>query len=133
MFDIDIHKLADQFVFRTGEPMLFNSGLFLFLFTGFYGVYILLSKAERPRLVFVILFSVYFYYKSSGFYFLLLLGSIVVDFFLAQWIGISKKHWKRLSLLVLSLIANLGMLGYYKYGNLIHQMFSALAEITFEP
>ena len=133
MFDIDIHKLAEQFLFHAGEPMLFNSGLFLFLFTAFYGVYLLLSKAERPRLIFVILFSVYFYYKSSGFYFLLLLGSIVVDFFLAQWIGQSKKYWKRLSLLVVSLMANLGMLGYYKYGNLIHQMFSALAEITYEP
>ena len=92
MFDIDIHKLAAQFSYHTGEPMLFNSGLFLFLFTGFYGVYLLLSKAERPRLVFVILFSIYFYYRSSGFYFLLLIGSIVVDFFLAQWIGHSKKY-----------------------------------------
>jgi len=133
MFDIDIHKLAEQFAFHAGEPMLFNSGLFLFLFTGFYGVYLLLSKAERPRLIFVILFSLFFYYKSSGFYFLLLVGSIIVDFFLAQWIGRSQKYWQRLSLLVLSLMANLGMLGYYKYGNLIHQMFSAMADITFVP
>ena len=133
MFDIDIHKLAEQFAFHAGEPMLFNSGLFLFLFTGFYGIYVLLRKTERPRLVFVTLFSIYFYYKSSGFYFLLLLGSIVIDFFLAQWIGNSKKHWKRLSLLVFSLMANLGMLAYYKYGNLIHEMFSAMAEVTFEP
>ncbi|HEV8515606.1 MAG TPA: MBOAT family O-acyltransferase [Cyclobacteriaceae bacterium] len=133
MFDIDIHKLIEQFAFHKGEPMLFNSGLFLFLFAGFYGIYILLSNTERPRLVFVTLFSIYFYYKSSGFYFLLLLGSIVVDFFLAQWIGNSRKHWKRLSLLVVSLMANLGMLAYYKYGNLIHEMFSTMAEVTFEP
>src|SRR6478609_5986520 len=133
MFDIDIHKLTEQFAFHSGEPMLFNSGLFLFLFSGFYGVYILLSKTEKPRLIFVTLFSIYFYYKSSGFYFLLLLGSIIVDFFLAQWIGNSKKYWKRLSLLVVSLMANLGMLAYYKYGNLIHEMFSAIAEVKFEP
>jgi len=133
MFDIDIHKLTSQFAYHVGEPMLFNSGLFLFLFTAFYSVYLLLSKTEKPRLVFVALFSVYFYYKSSGFYFLLLLGSIVVDFFLAQWIGYSKKYWKRLSILVVSLMANLGMLAYFKYGNLIHQLFSALAEVTFEP
>jgi D-alanyl-lipoteichoic acid acyltransferase DltB (MBOAT superfamily) len=30
-------------------------------------------------------------------------------------------------------MANLGMLGYYKYGNLIHQLFSSLADITFQP
>ena len=91
MFDIDIHKLNEQFAYHVGEPMLFNSGLFLFLFTAFYGVYLLLSKTEKPRLVFVALFSVYFYYKSSGFYFLLLLGSIVVDFFLAHWIECLEK------------------------------------------
>jgi len=132
MFTIDIHKLADQFVFHQGAPMLFNSGLFLFLFTLFFGVYCLLSKTEKPKLIFVIIFSLYFYYKSSGFYFLLLIASIVVDFFLAQWIGHSKKYWKRLSLLVVSLSANLSMLGYYKYGNLIHEMFSSFAGIPIE-
>jgi D-alanyl-lipoteichoic acid acyltransferase DltB (MBOAT superfamily) len=133
MFDIDIHKLTEQFVFHKGEPMLFNSGQFLFLFTGFYAIYLLLINEDRPKMIFVILFSIYFYYKSSGFYFLLLLGSIIVDFFLARWIDFSKKYWKRLALLVLSLMVNLGMLGYYKYGNLIHEMFSAIAEITYEP
>ncbi len=133
MFTIDTHKLADQFVFHRGAPMLFNSGLFFFLFTAFFGIYLLLSKTTKPKLIFVTLFSLYFYYKSSGFYFLLLVASIVVDFFLAQWIGHSKKYAKRLSLLVVSLAANLGMLGYYKYGNLIHEMFSSFAGIPFEP
>ncbi|MBS1508201.1 MAG: MBOAT family protein [Bacteroidetes bacterium] len=133
MFDLDIHKLASQFVFHKGEPMLFNSGFFLFLFTFFIAIYTLLSKTQRPKLLFVTLFSLYFYYRSSGFYFLLLVGSIIVDFFLAQAIGNAKQYWKRISLLVVSLAANLGMLGYYKYGNLIHEMFSAMAGVPFEP
>jgi alginate O-acetyltransferase complex protein AlgI len=133
MSGIDTHKLLELLAYHQGEPMLFNSGLFLLLFTGFYGLYILLSKTERPKFLFVIIFSFYFYYKSSGFYFLLLAASIIVDFFLAQWIGSSKKYWKRLSLLIVSLFANLGMLGYYKYGNLIHETFSAIAGVKFEP
>src|SRR5579859_2444898 len=133
MFDIDIHKVLDQLTYHRGTPLLFNSGLFLFLFTGFYGIYILLAKTDRPKLIFVVLFSLYFYYKSSGFYFLLLVASIFVDFFLARWIGRARKYWKRLSLLVISLSSNLGMLAYYKYGNLIHEMFSAMAGIEFVP
>jgi len=133
MFDIDIHKVFDQLVFHTGQPMLFNSGLFLFLFTGFYLVYSLLRNLDKPKLIFVTLFSFYFYYKSSGFYFLLLGGSIVVDFFLAQWISGARAYWRRLSLLTISLVANLGLLGYYKYGNLIHELFSAAAGIPFSP
>src|SRR5579871_847293 len=104
MFGIDIHKLVDQLSYHAGEPMLFNSGLFLVLFTAFYGIYILLAPTDRPKLLFVMLFSFYFYYKSSGFYFLLLIGSIVVDFFLAQLIGRAVQYWQRLSLMVLSLI-----------------------------
>ncbi len=132
MFDLDILKLPELLTYHKGEPMLFNSGLFLLLFTVFYTLYILLSRTERPKLLFVTIFSLYFYYKSSGFYLLLLIGSIVVDFFLARWIGRSRKYWKRLSLLVISLLANLGMLAYFKYGNLIHEIFSAMAGVRFE-
>lgn len=133
MYMFDIHKVLDQLAYHSGQPMLFNSMLFLVLFTLFYGIYILLSQTEKPKFIFVILFSLFFYYKSSGFYFLLLVASIGVDFFLAQWIGRTKKYAFRILLLVVSLMANLGMLGYFKYGNLIHEFFSWSAGIPFEP
>ena len=63
------------FIYNEKEPLLFNTGLFLGLFLVFYFWYILLRKADTMRMVYVILFSLFFYYKSSGIYFLLLLGS----------------------------------------------------------
>jgi alginate O-acetyltransferase complex protein AlgI len=50
MFSIDIHKLLNQFRYNPEEPLIFNSGLFLFLFLGFLIIYILLSKTHRPKL-----------------------------------------------------------------------------------
>lgn len=133
MFSIDIHKLFDQFVYHHDQPLIFNSGFFLFLFLAFLFVYILLSKTDRPKIIFVTLFSFYFYYKSSGIYFLLLIATTLVDFFLAKWIYHTITYWKRYALVVVSLVANLGMLGYYKYTNFLHEIFSWVADVPFEP
>ncbi|MBP9925671.1 MAG: MBOAT family protein [Cyclobacteriaceae bacterium] len=133
MFDIDIHKLAQQFLYNPEEPLLFNSGFFLLLFPVFVTGYILLSKTHRPKFIFVILFSFYFYYKSSGIYFLLLLSTTVIDFNLARFIYATHTPWKRSSLLAVSLIANLGLLVYFKYTNFLHEIFSAAAGIDYVP
>jgi len=133
MLGFDIHKLAEQFVYHADEPLLFNSGFFLFLFTGFIWVYIVLSPMQRPKLIFVTLFSLYFYYKSSGGYFVLLIFAAVVDFTLAKWIHASVEVWKRKFFIVLTLLINLGLLGYFKYSNLLYESFCFVANKPFEP
>lgn len=64
---IDWDRLKDVLTYDSTQPMIFSSGLFLFLFLGFSLVYLLLQKKTTARLLFVTLFSYYFYYKSSGF------------------------------------------------------------------
>ena len=73
MFDIDFSRLIEQLLYQPDSPMIFSSGIFLFLFLAFTLIYNLLGKADTLRILFVTLFSYYFYYKSSGFYFGLLL------------------------------------------------------------
>jgi hypothetical protein len=60
-----IDALIHQLTYHIEEPLIFSSSLFLFLFLGFTLVYALLEKKTTMRLVFVTLFSYYFYYKSS--------------------------------------------------------------------
>jgi len=50
----------------------------------------------------------YFYYKSSGIYFLILIASTVVDYTLANYIYRTPVYWKKLSLMTFSLVINLG-------------------------
>ena len=66
MWQLDWTKLADILTYDPRQPMIFSSGLFLFLFLGFSLVYVLLQKHTTARLLFVSAFSYYFYYKSSG-------------------------------------------------------------------
>lgn len=70
MWQLDWSKLAEVLTYNAKQPMIFSSGLFLFLFLGFSLIYMLLQKKDTARILFVTLFSYYFYYKSSGFIFL---------------------------------------------------------------
>lgn len=127
MFPFDIEKVVYQLTYHAEEPLIFNSGLFLFLFAGFVTIYYYLSPNLKAKLIFVTLFSLYFYYKSSGFYFLLLLLATVTDFFLARFIFESQNQLRRKVLVIASLAVNLSVLAYFKYANfLVGSFFGAI-------
>ena len=122
-------RLSALLTYDAQSPMIFSSGLFLFLFAAFLLIYTRLRKAPTARILYVVAFSLYFYYKSSGVYFLLLLFASVSDFILAQLIYHSRAQGLRRLWLVLSVAVNLGMLGYFKYTNflveIVHSLFGA--------
>lgn len=129
MFDIDFARLIEQLLYQPDSPMIFSSGLFLFLFLAFTLVYNLLGKADTWRILFVTLFSYYFYYKSSGMYFVLLALVTVCDYFIARAIhGITPKGPLARLLLLLSLILDLGLLVFFKYTNFLGENICALLE-----
>lgn len=128
--NLDLSKLSDILLYQQGAPLLFSSGLFLFLFLGFLTIYITLRKRTNWRIFYVIAFSLYFYYKSSGLWFVLLIFTATSDFFIGHFIAYTAKQSYKKWLVTLSLFVNLGMLGYFKYTNfliksvqgLIHEM-----------
>lgn len=133
MWQIDWSKLAGILTYDPHQPMIFSSGVFLFLFLGFSLIYMLLQRKTTARLLFVSAFSYYFYYKSSGIYFFLLGVVTVVDFCLAHRMEQTVTHWKRKVLVLLSLCVNLGLLCYFKYTNFFYQMLCPLWDGTFQP
>lgn len=133
MQQIDFHKLLQEFVYNPKEPMIFSSGFFLFLFLGFLAVYSLVYKHNRLKNIYLTLFSIFFYYKSSGLYFILLLITAVVDYNLARQIARTDDKRKRAWFLVASLVVNLGMLIYFKYTNFFLGIVSDLANRPFDP
>jgi len=131
MLQIDLSRIWQQLIYNPKEPLLFSSGLFIFLFTGFMYVYFLVYKHHRAKTIFVTLFSLYFYYKSSGIYFLLLILSAIVDFSLANAIFRAESERKRKLILILSLVLNLGMLAYFKYTNFFYSIICDLTAQSF--
>ena len=122
-----MEKLQALLSYDASSPLIFSSGLFLFLFAGFMLIYNTFRRAPMARIVYVILFSLYFYYKSSGIYFLLLIFAATSDFLIARGIYRVQSRAAKRWLVVLSVMVNLGMLGYFKYTNFLidiaNQMF----------
>lgn len=98
-------------------PMIFSSGIFLFLFSGFTLFYGFMRRKPMLRMGYVLLFSLYFYYKSSGLYFLLLLFVATSDFCIGRVMAETVKQSTRKWLVFMSVAINLGLLGYFKYTN----------------
>lgn len=132
MFDFDFSKIPALLTYDKDAPLLFSSGLFLFLFIGFFAVYQWLKGRERLRIIWVTLFSLYFYYKCAGIFWLLHVVIVIVDFHLARWIEQAESKADKRWLLVLSLILNLGMLVYFKY-NVHSELWCELTGKSFDP
>ena len=141
--DIDLKLLLGELAYNPKAPMIFSSGLFLWLFLVFSLVYFCLRRTETMRILFVTGFSYYFYYKSSGVYTLLLFVVTLSDFLLGRAIyrlqianspenPDGNRSQQRL-LMFCSLLINLGFLGYFKYTNFFYEVFSPLWNGKFEP
>jgi len=81
-----------------------------------------LRRFTLARILYVSLFSLYFYYKTSGIWFLLLLFTATSDFLIGKGISMTKTQWRRKGLVALSVAINLGMLGYFKYTNFLYNI-----------
>tara|TARA_B110000285_G_scaffold131035_1_gene147191 strand:- start:913 stop:2346 length:1434 start_codon:yes stop_codon:yes gene_type:complete len=98
--------------------MLFNSIDFLFFLPLVFIVYwFVLSKSFKAQNIFLLIASYVFYGWWDWRFLLLIVGSSFIDFFVGQWIHNSEDNKRRKRLLIISLVANLGSLAFFKYFN----------------
>src|SRR6187549_3137932 len=105
--------------------MLFNSQEFLFFFILVTGLFFVLP--HRHRWFLLLAASCIFYMAFVPIYILILGFTIVVDYFAGIYIE-NAKGKKRKLFLVVSLIANIGVLAVFKYWNFIVDNFSFLLQ-----
>ena len=58
--DIDFSRLKEVLTYDPQAPMIFSSGIFLWLFAAFMVVYVLLQHKHTARILFVTLFPIIF-------------------------------------------------------------------------
>lgn len=121
-----LERILAQLEYNIEQPMIFSSGLFLVLFCAFISIYALLRKRDNARIIYVIAFSLYFYYKSSGVYLLLLIFAALSDYNIGHAIATSHSQRRKRWLVALSAAINLGMLVYFKYTNFFIEIASPL-------
>ena len=133
-----LDNILNVLTYDAEQPMIFSSGTFLWLFLGFTFIYMCLQKKITARLVFVTLFSYFFYYKSSGVYFFLLAVVTVSDWLIGGQIGkILDRNPENKGLarwlIALSVIIDLSLLAYFKYTNFFLGSISEIIGNNFQP
>src|SRR6478672_8609037 len=106
--------------------MVFNS----FTFIAFFAVMLILHNLPflswKTKKINLLIASYLFYAAWNPPFILLLWLSTVVDFFVGRALYTQENKYKKRMLLVLSLIGNLGMLCFFKYGNFFLENFVAV-------
>ncbi len=129
----DWNAFLQQFLYDSKNPLLFNNGFFVYFFTLFILLFFALRNHHKARRYVFCIFSLYFFYKASGWFVGLVLISAVVDFFLSNAIYREKSQNRKKFLLVLSILFNLGMLFYFKYTDFFIEISNSLFDTNFNP
>ena len=105
--------------------MLFNSSEFVLFYIIVTALYFILAHKYRWGLLLAA--SCYFYMFFKPEYILILFFTIVIDYFAGISIENAKSAKQRKNYLILSLIANIGVLAVFKYYNFINDNITGLA------
>ena len=108
--------------------MLFNSVDFLVFFAFVITISVII-KNKNFSYVFLVAVSYFFFYFSNNFLISLLVFSTVLDFYIAKAIWSTDDKSKKKKLLIISIIGNLGLLGFFKYADFGISQFNDLFKL----
>ena len=111
-------RLLSMLTFDAASPLTLTTGFFLFAFLIFGLGYVMVRHRGSLRTWYVVLFSLYFYYKLSGIYVLLLLVVALSDFLIGRRVAKARDDGRKTKWWVaLSVTINVAILVYFKATN----------------
>ncbi len=127
-----IDTLKQIFLFDQDNPLIFTR----FFFWGFFAVvltfYSFIYKYRAPRNAYLFIISLFFYYKTGGLFFFILLFSTFTDYGIGHAIYNSKQALNKKLWLALSITINLGVLAFFKYDYFITQTINSIFHTNLE-
>ena len=124
--DIALDFLQKLFSFDKAHPLLFTQFYFWAFFAIVFAVFSIVKNKTLLRNAFLFFVSLFFYYKTSGLFTLILIFITLYNFFGAKWLNTRKKDLSRNIVLAISVIVNLSTLFYFKYAYFITDVVNNL-------
>jgi alginate O-acetyltransferase complex protein AlgI len=109
------HIFQTILAYQQDKPLLFTQLFFWIFFSVVLVFYSFLYKFSRPRTIYLLAVSLFFYYKTSGVFLVLLLFTICSDYTWGRLIYKAKTNAAKKMFVVFSVCINLFLLGYFKY------------------
>jgi len=120
------------FSFNPDKAFVFTSPAFWIFFLFVLAGYSMVYKKLPVRNVYLFLVSLFFYYKAGGLFLFILIFVTVIDYTSGFLIYKSKRLAARRFFVLLSIISNLGLLGYFKYTGFIINSINELFGTQFK-
>jgi Predicted membrane protein involved in D-alanine export len=124
--------LKDLFSFNADSPLLFTQFYFWAFFAFVFAGLTLLQNKILLRNAFLFFVSLFFYFKTSSLFVLILIFTAFFNFYLGRFINSSKTDRQRHLYLILSLLGNLFFLCYFKYAYFITDVINSIFHTDFE-
>jgi len=118
--------MKNFFTFNADTPLLFTQIYFWIFFTAVFGGLVLLQKKIAWRNAFLCFASLFFYYKTSGLFVLILFFTTIFNFYQAKFIFRTSSEQRRIIHLWTGLTVNLFFLCYFKYAYFVTDMLNQL-------
>ena len=129
--DIALDFLHGLFSFDKAHPLLFTQFYFWAFFAIVFAFFCLIKNKCLLRNAFLFFVSLFFYYKTSGLFTLILIFITLYDFFAGKWLHTRKKNGSRNFVLALSVVVNLSILCYFKYAYFLTDVVNNLLGTEF--
>ncbi len=121
-----LHYLKTIFFFNEEQPLLFTQ---FYFWAFFFFVFIVFSLTCNRRLLrnsFLFFVSLFFYFKTSGLFVLILIFSTIFNFFAAKGISRARGSSRKKLWMTASVIVNLAVLFYFKYAYFFTDVYNNL-------
>ena len=118
--------------YSEDNPMIFTHVSFWVFFMAALLVYSFLYRKNVWRNVFLFVISIFFYYKCGGYYFVLLLWSVLLNYLIGLGIARTSIRRRKKWTLIFGVSFNLLLLAYFKYAYLLTEWMNQLLGTSFE-
>ena len=129
--EIALDFLKNLFSFDKAHPLLFTQFYFWAFFAIVFAFFCLFKNKCLLRNTYLFFVSLFFYYKTSGLFTLILIFITLYNFFAGKWLHSRKKDGSRNFVLALSVIVNLSTLCYFKYAYFLTDVVNDLTGLEF--
>ena len=127
-----MERIYQLFSFNVDEPLIFTQLDFWLFFILVMVVFSAIHKQFLVRSIFLTVISLFFYFKTSGLFVLLLGLTLVVNYLFAILVETSEKDRTKKWLIAGSVTFNLLLLGYFKYAYFFTDSFNQLFQTKYE-
>lgn len=124
--DLILTWLKNFFVFDPKAPIIFTEFSFWVFFAIVLVVDSVIHRKRSIRHGFLFIASLFFYYKTTGLFFVLLLLTAIWDFFIGKLIYTTRKKPIKKAWLTASILMNLSVLCYFKYAYFFTDIYNSV-------